>query len=151
MTGALPLTTRQARLSDAATLAELCTQLGYPTDHKVMAERIDRLLSRPLVHRVVVVPAPEDDRALLGAVHATRRETIESEDHVEITGLIVDERARGTGVGKVLMAAAERWARDLGVKAVRLRSNVVRLEAHAFFERLGYRVLKQQVAFLKEL
>jgi GNAT superfamily N-acetyltransferase len=103
------------------------------------------------VHRVVVAPAPEGNGALLGAVHATRRETIESDDHVEITGLIVHERARGTGVGTLLVAAAERWARDLGLRAVRLRSNVVREEAHAFYRHLGYRVLKQQVAFVKEL
>jgi GNAT superfamily N-acetyltransferase len=115
-----------------------------------MEERMDRLLARPLVHQVVVAPGPTGGK-LLGAIHATRRETLESGDHVEITGLIVDAQARGTGVGKLLVAAAERWARDLGLRVIRVRSNVVRTGAHAFYERLGFRVLKQQVAFIKEL
>lgn len=144
------LHTRPARMEDVPGLAELVTQLGYPTEPRVMEERMDRLLARPLVHRVVVAPGPTGGK-LLGAIHATRRETIESDDLVEISGLIVDQQARGTGVGKLLVAAAERWARDLGLRVVRVRSNVTRTGAHRFYERLGFRVLKQQLAFIKEL
>lgn len=144
------LHTRPARMEDVPGLADLVTQLGYPTEVRIMEERMDRLLARPLVHRVVVAPGPTGGK-LLGAIHATRRETIESDDLVEISGLIVDEQARGSGVGKLLVAAAERWARDLGLRVVRVRSNVVRTGAHRFYERLGFRVLKQQLAFVKEL
>jgi len=143
--------TRLARLGDVPTLVDLLKQLGYPVDAPTLSDRLDRLLGRPLVHRVLVAPAAQDEAKLLGALHASRRETIESEDYAEIAALVVDESARKTGVGKALVAAAERWARDLGMNAVRVRSNVVRSGAHAFYERLGYRVLKQQMAFLKEL
>ena len=143
---------RLCRMDDVTPLAALLRQLGYPVEEGSLHERVDRLLARPLVHRVLVVDAPPGDgRGLLGAIHAARREVLESDDHVEISGLIVDERARGTGIGKALVAGAERWARDIGVRAVRVRSNVVRVQAHAFYERLGYHVLKQQVAFSKEL
>jgi GNAT superfamily N-acetyltransferase len=138
-------------MDDVPALVDLCRQLGYPTDLRSMTERVDRLVARPLVHRVLVAPTPMDDGRLLGAVHATRRETIESEDYVEIAALIVDEQARCTGVGKVLVTAVERWTRNLGLGAVRLRSNVVRTGAHEFYQHLGYRVLKQQVSFLKDL
>src|SRR6185436_16859553 len=116
---------RPARMEDLPGLAHLVTQLGYPTEPRVMQDRLDRLLARPLVHRVVVAPGPTGGK-LLGAVHASRRETIESDDHVEISGLIVDAEARGMGVGKLLVAAAEHWARDLGLRVLRVRSNVVR-------------------------
>ncbi|HYV43770.1 MAG TPA: GNAT family N-acetyltransferase [Myxococcaceae bacterium] len=141
---------RPARMDDLPGLVDLVGQLGYPTEARAMEGRLDRLLARPLVHRVVVAPGPTGGK-LLGAVHATRRETIESDDHVEISGLIVDAEARGTGVGKLLVAAAERWARDLGLPTVRVRSNVVRTGAHDFYRRLGFRELKQQIAFIKEL
>ena len=150
MTTPFQMHTRPARMEDVPGLTDLVGQLGYPADVRAMQERVDRLLARPLVHRVVVAPGPTGGK-LLGAVHATRRETIESDDHVEISGLIVDEQARGTGVGKLLVAAAERWGRDLGLRAVRVRSSVVRTGAHHFYERLGFRVLKQQIAFVKEL
>ena len=71
--------TRPARLDDVPALLELCRQLGYPTNARAMTDRVDRLLSRPLVHRVLVAPTPQDDGRLLGAIHGTRRETIESE------------------------------------------------------------------------
>jgi len=141
---------RPARVEDLAGLADLVTQLGYPTETRAMEDRLDRLLARPLVHRVVVAPGPTGGK-LLGAIHAARRETIESDDHVEIGGLIVDAEARGTGVGTLLVAAAERWARDLGLPSLRVRSNVVRARAHDFYRRLGFRELKQQIAFVKEL
>jgi len=151
MTTPLPRPVHNARLDDVPALAGLCRQLGYPVEEPAFSERVDRLLARPLVHRVMVVPAPEDGRHLLGAIHAARREVLESDDFVEISGLIVDERVRGAGVGRALVSAAERWARDLGVHAVRVRSNAVRVEAHAFYERLGFQVLKQQVTFIKKL
>jgi GNAT superfamily N-acetyltransferase len=151
MSQPLPLITRRARIADVPALLKLLDQLGYPTTPQAMEERLDRLLARPLVHHVLVAPQPQDDGELLGAMHASRRETLESDDHVEISGLIVDASTRGAGVGKVLVSAAERWARDLGLNVVRVRSSTTRTGAHAFYERLGFRVLKQQIAFIKEL
>ena len=151
MSALLPSLVRGVRLDDVPELVALCRQLGYRAEERAMHDRVDRLMSRPLVHRVVVVPSPGNDRRLQGALHATRREVLESDDFVEISGLIVDERERRAGVGRALVQAAERWARDLGVGAVRLRSNAIREEAHVFYQRLGFRVLKEQVAFVKEL
>jgi GNAT superfamily N-acetyltransferase len=151
MTTPPPPITRPARRTDAPALVELVGQLGYPSTLLDVEDRLERLLARPLVHRLVVATRPEDGDRLLGVVHASRRELIESEDHVEISGLIVAEGARGSGVGKVLVSAAERWARDMGLRIMRVRSNVLRTEAHAFYQRMGFRVLKQQVAFIKEL
>ena len=49
------------------------------------------------------------------------------------------------------MEKAEAWARKQGCGSVRLHSNVLRARAHAFYERLGYRLTKLQKAFRKEL
>ncbi|HVE83690.1 MAG TPA: GNAT family N-acetyltransferase [Myxococcales bacterium] len=151
MSHALPPPVRLARLDDTPELVELCRQLGYPQQEGVLRDRIDLLLGRPLLHRLVVAPAVEDDRKLVGAIHAALREVLESDNFVEISALVVDERARGTGVGKEMMRAVERWARDLGVRTVRVRTNVVRVESHAFYRHLGYRELKQQIAFIKDV
>ncbi len=51
----------------------------------------------------------------------------------------------------MLMDQVERWSRQHGYGSVRLRSNVVRSRAHAFYERLGYEVIKTQKAFCKNL
>jgi GNAT superfamily N-acetyltransferase len=47
------------------------------------------------------------------------------------------------------MNAAEQWARGQGYERMRLRSNVVRSEAHGFYEALGYKCSKTSRVFEK--
>ncbi|MGD0019405.1 MAG: GNAT family N-acetyltransferase [Candidatus Limnocylindrales bacterium] len=61
------------------------------------------------------------------------------------------ERWRNRGSGRGLMELAERSASDQGVSAVRARSGIHRLEAHDFYRALGYREIKQQRVFTREL
>ena len=76
---------------------------------------------------------------------------IESDPHAEIGGLVVDERARSRGVGRVLLAAAEAWAARQGLREVALRSNILRERAHDFYRRLGYDCPKTQHRFRKRI
>jgi hypothetical protein len=48
-------------------------------------------------------------------------------------------------------SAAEAWARSHGGAAMRVRSNVVRPEAHAFYGRLGYGRQKTQHCYARAL
>ena len=50
--------------------------------------------------------------------------------------LYVDESARGTGVGRALMAAFDAWARERGAAVEALGTS--RAGAMAFYERLGF-------------
>ena len=138
---------RGARISDAADLAPLSGQLGYPaTAHEVRA-RLERLLADP-AQAVFVV---EIEGMLAGWIHVMDSVTVESGPAVEIRGLVVDEARRGSGLGRALVERGEAWARQRGVSAMTVRSNVVRAGAHAFYERLGYAVVKTQHAFRKRL
>ena len=65
--------------------------------------------------------------------------------------LVVREGRRGNGIGEQLMRYAEQWAAQRGAACVRLRSNVIRADAHRFYQRLGYRVVKTQLSFEKLL
>lgn len=55
------------------------------------------------------------------------------------------------GVGATLLAAAEAWAAARGHDTLRVRSNVIRVDAHRFYERLGYERVKQSLVFQKHL
>jgi GNAT superfamily N-acetyltransferase len=70
---------------------------------------------------------------------------------VELRGLVVDEKHRGTGLGRALLRQAEQWAIDRKTPVVRLRCNVIRTGAHAFYRRLGYSLVKTQHAFRRQL
>jgi len=76
---------------------------------------------------------------------------VELDLYAEVGSLVVDQDQRGQGIGKALMDKAEAWARQCGITEVRLRSNVIRKEAHQFYEALGYERIKSQFTFRKAL
>ena len=139
---------RVATSADAGELAQLSGQLGYPADEQVFAARLQRLLDSP-VHAVLV--AADADGRLAGFIALEQRITLELGERVEIAGLVVDGETRRGGIGRSLVAAAEAWSRDRGLVDVFLRSNVLRPEAHPFYERLGYLRTKTQHAYRKRL
>jgi GNAT superfamily N-acetyltransferase len=93
----------------------------------------------------------EGAAGLAGWIQISVSRVFESPACAEIAGLIVDEARRGEGVGPLLLRAAEDWARARGCRAVRVRSNVVRERAHAFYRREGYGKVKVQQVFEKRL
>jgi GNAT superfamily N-acetyltransferase len=64
---------------------------------------------------------------------------------------VVDPHDRGGGIGGKLLETAEQWASAHGLAAVRVRSNIVRANAHLFYERRGYEVEKTSYTFIKHL
>ena len=140
-------TIRPARPGDAAELARLSTQLGYPMSAPVAAAQLAEVTGRE-DHALLVAEAPD---GLAGWIQVSVSRIFETPSAAEIAGLIVDEARRGAGVGPRLLRAAEDWARSRGCRAVRVRSNVVRQRAHAFYEREGYGKVKVQQVFEKPL
>jgi GNAT superfamily N-acetyltransferase len=139
---------RFARAEDAPALARLSAQLGYPATPDQISARLADALREPAA-AVIVAEAPTGE--VVGFIHLLHQFLIESDPRVEVAGLVVDESRRGAGVGRLLMARAEQWARERGCHSINLRSNVTRAAAHAFYERLGYRHYKTQKAFRKDL
>ena len=140
-------TVRIATAADAEGVAQLSGQLGYPTTAEETVERL-RSVSRYSEHAVFVAEA---NGKLVGWVHVFMRPSLTTEHSAEIAGLVVDEHCRGRGIGQALMSQAERWAMEQGCRMVTLRSNLKRLRAHAFYERLGYETVKISKSFRKIL
>jgi GNAT superfamily N-acetyltransferase len=63
----------------------------------------------------------------------------------------VHRTARGLGIGKRLCYEVEQWARGKSVRSLRVRSQIVREDAHRFYIREGYRNVKTSVVFEKNL
>jgi GNAT superfamily N-acetyltransferase len=69
-----------------------------------------------------------------------------------IESLVVDASSRQSGIGRVLVHAAEAIAHQWGCLAVEVTSRRSRQDAHAFYQRLGYTDSCQQSArFMKTL
>ncbi len=140
-------TVRLATLADAGRLAELSGQLGYPAT----VDQVEGRLSQILGDQDQAVFVVETAGTVVGWIHIAVRHLLETGTQAEIAGLVIDESQRGQGAGRLLMRQAEHWAATQQCPAVRVRSNVIRERAHAFYEQLGYRVIKSQKVFQKEL
>lgn len=139
---------REVCAADSARIAELSGQLGYPATPEEVSRRLEQLLQKP-DHAVFVASMPEAETA--GWVHVHLSYQITGDRRAEIAGLVVDAAHRGSGAGRRLVERAEEWAREQGCGSVYVRSNIVRAGAHAFYQRLGYSVLKTSYSFRKEL
>lgn len=139
---------RRARQSDAAGIAALSGELGYPAAREQVSQRLRRL--RPATKHAVFV-ADSAKNGLIGWIHVSVSHLLESDTRAEVNGLIVADGQRSLGAGAKLLDAAERWARSRGCKNVNLRSNIIRERAHAFYLRQGYEHYKTQKAFRKAL
>lgn len=140
-------TIRLARAGDAEHIAALCQQLGYPATQEDVQRRLNQI-QQDEQHAVYVAELPGH---VSGWVHVYVCQLIVADPQAEIGGLVVDEDYRRCGVGRLLMQQAEQWAREKGCWAVYLRSNVVRKDAHAFYEGIGYSNVKTSMAFRKAL
>ena len=142
------ITVRAMRAGDAGDVARLTTQLGYPATAEQSARRMARLLDDP---EQALYVAEDAAGSVVGWVHVRVLRLIELERVAQVAGIVVDEARRGAGVGRALMAEAERWAVAQGCEETLLYSNAVREEAHCFYERLGYRRAKTSYRFHKRL
>ncbi|HET9757844.1 MAG TPA: GNAT family N-acetyltransferase [Candidatus Limnocylindrales bacterium] len=128
------LTIRPAAATDAEAIAALFTDEGYPAGPSDIVERLTRFSSE---HSQVVVA--EHEGLVLGfiAVHALPR--FEHDDRIlRVLALVVDAGARERGVGRSLMAEAERIATELGAAFVEVTSGHHRPDARRLYESMGY-------------
>jgi len=132
---ATSLETREAQTRDAAPVAALLGELGYPSTADQAAERIERISADPSTW--VIVAEVDGEIAGLGALHV--QNLVERDElGCEVAGLVVGERFRRRGVGEALMDALEAEARRRGGRWMVLNTAHRRADAHAFYEALGY-------------
>jgi GNAT superfamily N-acetyltransferase len=126
-------TIRDARPDDAAAIAGLLTQLGYPSEEESVESRLDRL--RIVGDRIAVA---ELDGAVVGLAHLQVTPAIERDrPAAKLGALVVDDAHRGQGIGRALIAAMEAEARLRGCELLYLTTSERRDDAHAFYERVG--------------
>jgi GNAT superfamily N-acetyltransferase len=132
--------------ADAEDVAQLAAELGYPSEIESIRTRMKAISGSDLL--LVAVTAA--DRPI-GFIQASRFCIIEAGFRVEILGLVVSSTARRSGIGRKLLAEAERWAQRIGIETVIVRSNTKRTEAHDFYPAMDYELIKTQAAYRKRV
>jgi GNAT superfamily N-acetyltransferase len=130
-----PVVIRDAIIEDASVIAPLLGELGYPSQPDGVRTRLARLLARD-DSRVFVA---ERAAKVLGVLGLHRIPVLTSlSDIAMIIALVVTERARRSGVGRLLVARAEDEARVWQCGRIMVTSAEHRADAHEFYQRLGY-------------
>jgi GNAT superfamily N-acetyltransferase len=151
------ITLRQAQPGDEAVVLGLANELAdFPVPPWRTADEIRRA-DHPIL-RAVVARTPSDqlmliadeDGVALGCVYVvTNRDYFTGEALAYVEVLAVAAAARGRGIGRQLMEAAEEWARVQGYHRIRLAVWTQNEPARGLYEHLGYR--PETVYYLKAL
>jgi GNAT superfamily N-acetyltransferase len=147
--GREPVLVRPMTRADLEAVAALSEQLGYPIAGDALAHHFELLRGAP--ENALFVAEHMDDEQVVGWAHVAGRVSLETGPFAQISRIVVEERRRGHGIGRALMAAAEAWEAERGYDVTRLWSNVVRERAHHFYADLGYEHIKTSKVFRKIL
>lgn len=139
---------RECQYSDADAVARLSGQLGYAVPADEMQSRLAHL-ANDSNHSVLV--ACLENGEVVGWIDVGIVFHLQSGAYCEIGGLVVSELVRGKGIGRELVVAAEQWASARGLKKVLVRSNAIRTDAHRFYLREKYTMVKTSAVFEKRL
>jgi len=142
------LTIRAITPADASPVAELSTQLGYPSTEADLARRLKTMLPLDDDHTVLVACLGDE---VVGWGESEINRHVQSEPYALLTGLVVKDGVRSAGVGRRLCAAIEDWARSRGVATMQVTSRSTRERAHGFYLRDGYSEVKTSKVFEKAL
>ena len=135
-------TIRPALEVDAGELARLFTLLGFPTNAGVILAQWTEWKAAGNLAFV----AESAIGTLLGGITLHQMAVLHRPRPVgRITALVVDTSVRGQGIGRALVAAAEEALTASGCGLLEITSNMRLVEAHAFYERLGYERLDMRM------
>ena len=132
---------RQPQPGDCDRIAELAGQLGYECTGEEVRERLCEMRDS---NQYAVYVAELPGGLVAGWIGAYVFRSVETGSCAEISGLVIDERIRSSGIGKLLVSAVEGWARNVGCDAISVRSNVMRERARRFYTQNGYELVKTQ-------
>jgi GNAT superfamily N-acetyltransferase len=141
-------TVRRAQPRDYDKMAGLAGQLGYECTVEEVRKRLSHMLDRSQ-YAVFVAELPGGQ--IVGWIGAYIFRSVETASYAEINGLVVEQAIRSRGIGKLLLNAAEEWARSIGCDAISVRSNAKRDRAHRFYANNGYEHVKTQKEFHRTL
>ncbi len=126
---------RDAKLDDAPELAVLMCELGYETKRTEMETRLKSILSNPAYKTLVAIM----DGRVCGMIGTL---TYPSYEHSDPSGrilvLVTLNTARRRGIGRALIANAEKDLTKRGIRRVALDTRLTRDDAHKFYKSLGY-------------
>jgi ribosomal protein S18 acetylase RimI-like enzyme len=129
------LTIRGGEIDDAPVIAQLMCELGYETTTPEMQMRLERIAVDERLRIFVAVCGGK----VCGMIGTLTYPSIEHNDFSgRIVALVINSTMRRRGIGRALIATAEKDFAQRGIRRVALNTQLAREDAHKFYESLGY-------------
>ncbi|MBK4774692.1 GNAT family N-acetyltransferase [Streptococcus rubneri] len=139
---------RNLLLTDVEALSQINEQaLGYSFSTEKTAQQLAKLTKD--AHHFFIGFEDSETQQLLGYVHAEVYQSLYSDPGFNVLALAVLPDQQGKGIGKTLLQGLEQEAKQRVYAFIRLNSADYRIEAHAFYEHVGYSCDKLQKRFIK--
>jgi N-acetylglutamate synthase-like GNAT family acetyltransferase len=126
---------RFAEESDSNSIMDVVNRAFRPERFFITDDRLNRESLRGYFNKGRFLVA-EENGALAGCVYVELHS-----DHCYLGLLSVDPSRQKTGLGRRLTAAAEEFAREMGLHRMELTIVNLRTELPPFYEKLGYKVV----------
>jgi predicted N-acetyltransferase YhbS len=140
------ITFRKIKPDDAAKVVDLMNQLGYEVNQDNLSKIVKLILQNDDGTAIVAL---NDQGKVVGSLQISITNRLAEGNYGEIVSLVVDQNERGKGIGKGLVNESTTWLAKKGYPKIRVRCNVIRLEAHKFYECLDFAEKKTQKIFEK--
>jgi N-acetylglutamate synthase-like GNAT family acetyltransferase len=128
------LVVRSASEADCRAIAKLLSVLGYSSSEDDVRRRLPRLLCD-----TACIAVAELDQVVAGLATAHLFDAIHLDSRAAwLTSLVVLPDMQRLGVGRALVDQVESWTRACGCSHISVLTSVQRLDAHAFYEAIGY-------------
>lgn len=142
------LTIREADLPDISALTELMNDLGYVTTIDEMKIRFAQIQNNKDYKTFVALI----EKQIIGMVGLEKNYFYEKNGiYVRVLALVSNSGFRQIGVGKKLMNAAEKWAKEIGADEVlpNCGNREERTAAKIFYKKIGYQI--KSSGFVKKM
>jgi GNAT superfamily N-acetyltransferase len=132
---------RRATESDLTAVIRLHNQLD-PGDSQISDADANRIFARINTYPdYAIYVAESDDGRIAGTFGLIVMDKLahNGKPSALVEDVVVDESLRGHGIGREMMLFAMEYCRTRGCYKLALSSNLKRVEAHGFYEALGFR------------
>lgn len=140
---------RKIKVSDAYEICQINKEsLGYSYPIESTKRQLESILS-DTTHYVLIGYEDKLSNKIVGYLQAEVYRTTYFKTLFNVLGLAVLSNYQKQGIGKRLMLELEDEAIKRKIGMIRLNSGIERIEAHHFYEKLGYSGNKEQKRYTK--